>query len=186
MHASNSLSEPDADTWRGCSESPDQTEALGVAVGRLAQAGDTVALIGELGAGKTRFTRGVARGLGVDVRQVSSPTFVLVQQYPHQHGGPDLLHVDAYRLASHGDLESIGWGQDLFDHAVVVVEWADRIADHLSDDRLQVRLTHSQGRDTRDLLMTAHGAWQPRMVDLRQALDMANIGVKDLDHRQTR
>ena len=186
MQATNDLPEPDVDLWQGCSESPDQTEALGGVVGRLAQAGDTIALIGELGAGKTRFTRGVARGLGVEVGQVSSPTFVLVQQYHHQHGGSDLLHVDAYRLASHGDLESIGWGQDLFDNAEVVVEWADRIADSLSDDRLQVQLTHSQQRDTREFIMTAYGAWRSRMAELRPALAMASAGAKDLNHKQTR
>jgi len=179
MHAKNPMPKHDVNTWRGYSGSPDQTEAWGVAVGRLARAGDTIALIGELGAGKTRLTRGVARGLGVDVAQVSSPTFVLVGQYPHLHGGPDLLHVDAYRLAGWGDLESIGWGQDLFDNAVVIVEWADRIADHLSDDRLEVWLTHSQERDTRELLMTAHGAWRSRMAGLRQALDTANIEHKE-------
>lgn len=178
MHAMNDLPQPDTHVWQGRSESPDQTEALGVVVGRLAQVGETIALIGELGGGKTRFTRGVARGLGVDVAQVSSPTFVLVQQYSQPQGGPDLLHVDAYRLANDDDLESIGWDQDIFENAVVVVEWADRIAESLSDDRLEVRLTHGQRRDTRELLMTAYGAWRSRMAELLQALDTASAVPK--------
>lgn len=111
------------------------TVALGRAVGRLLRAGDVVALEGELGAGKTRFVRGVCEGMGLDPSQVSSPTFVLVNEYAERAAGAarsadvvPLRHVDAYRL--HGgaeELESIGWDRVVDGSAAVVIEWASRV-----------------------------------------------------------
>ena len=113
------------------------TEGLGRALGALLRAGDVVALDGELGAGKTRFVRGVCEGMGLDPAQVCSPTFVLVNEYVRPiHATPGgvaagvpaiLRHVDAYRLSGPGDLESIGWDRVVDGTAVVVVEWAARL-----------------------------------------------------------
>lgn len=127
------------DSWQGHSASASQTQALGQAIARFTQVGDLIALTGELGAGKTQLVRGLAMGLGVDPAIVSSPTYVLLQVYERVPGHPLLLHVDAYRL---DDPDSIGWGSDLFDAAVVIVEWADRLQDRLPDDRLEVQMVH--------------------------------------------
>ena len=107
------------------------TVALGRAVGRVVRAGDVIALEGELGAGKTRFVRGVCEGMGLDPAQVSSPTFVVVNEYAAAREGAAatcaLRHVDAYRLGGAGELESVGWDRVVDGTAVVVIEWASRV-----------------------------------------------------------
>lgn len=140
--------------------------AVGQAIGRHARAGDLIALIGELGAGKTQFTRGLAQGLGVDSAQVASPTFVLVHEYPAGAGRPMLVHVDAYRVGSLEELESIGWdpaagGGELRQQCVLVVEWADRLGGTLGEDMLEVRIEHL-GHEQRQIELLFHGSWQDR------------------------
>ncbi len=119
--------------------STEETEALGQALGRLLQPGDVVALIGELGAGKTCLTRGIARGLGID-EPVTSPTFILVAEYRTAAGFP-LYHADCYRLtdASH-EAQDIGLDELLLDDGVAVVEWAERIEPLLPPDHLRITL----------------------------------------------
>lgn len=151
------------------SASPEQTAGIGRAVAGLAHAGDVVGLIGALGAGKTQFVRGLAVGLGVDEGLVSSPTFVLVQEYSLPGGELRLIHVDAYRVDRAGDLESIGWETDVFSGAVVAVEWADRLGGEMPGDRLEVRMTHV-GSGRRGLTFTGHGSWKDRMARLSEAL----------------
>ena len=113
------------------------TIALGRALGAALVPGDVVGLEGELGAGKTRFVRGVCEGLGLDPAQVSSPTFVLMNEYaapidPRTPPRAMLRHVDAYRLRGEDDLESMGWDCVADGAAVVIVEWASRIAGALA------------------------------------------------------
>ncbi|KAM9866405.1 tRNA threonylcarbamoyladenosine biosynthesis protein TsaE [Leucobacter aridicollis] len=104
---------------------PDAMHELGVAFGRRLGAGDLVILTGELGAGKTTFTRGLGEGLGVR-GPVLSPTFVIARTHPSLVGGAPLIHVDAYRLADSSELEDL----DLdFDGAVVVAEWGAGLVD---------------------------------------------------------
>lgn len=106
-----------------------ETEALGAAIGRELRGGDVLALEGPLGAGKTRLVRGIAAGLGLDPREVSSPTYVLVQEYGPSPSGLTIAHADAYRLDDSASLESIGWDEFVGDPDVVtIVEWASRIA----------------------------------------------------------
>lgn len=154
------------------SPSVEQTMAIGAAVAQALRPGDLVGLIGELGAGKTQFVRGLARGMGVDPSRVSSPTFVFLQEYPPQEGdGAVLAHVDAYRLTGPQDLPSIGWegrGEELRDGAVLVVEWADRILGAMGDDWLGVRIAHHG--DGRNLTLTAHGQWADRMPAVHKHL----------------
>jgi tRNA threonylcarbamoyladenosine biosynthesis protein TsaE len=116
------------------SVSPNHTARVGGAVGALLRAGDVLALHGDLGAGKTNLVRGIAAGMGLDERQVSSPTFVIVNEYTARASdaraepvGP-LLHVDAYRLSGPDDLDSVGWERVMDGTAAVAVEWAERIA----------------------------------------------------------
>jgi len=117
--------------------SPEETQALGEILGRLAQAGEVIALCGELGAGKTCLAQGLGRGLGVTV-PVVSPTFVLAREY---HGRLPLWHLDAYRLGSEEEAEESGLTDYLPGEGVTVVEWADKIAGLLPEDRLTIRLT---------------------------------------------
>jgi tRNA threonylcarbamoyladenosine biosynthesis protein TsaE len=106
--------------------SPDETEAAGDELGRRLRKGDFVLLRGELGAGKTTFVRGIARGCGSEA-QVASPTFQLVRIYP---GRLQLAHIDLYRLEKGDELRDLGL-DELLDAGAVVVEWGDRLASPL-------------------------------------------------------
>lgn len=108
------------------SHSPADTEALGERWGRAAQSGLVLALSGDLGAGKTQFVRGLARGLGISSR-VHSPTFTLVNEY--SGGRLKLFHLDLYRLETPEQILSAGIEEYLKPDGVSVVEWAERIAD---------------------------------------------------------
>jgi len=117
--------------------------------GRL-RPGSVVALHGDLGAGKTRFVRGLARGLGHDPDEVSSPTFVLEHRYATA-GAVPLVHLDAYRMAGPAELAALGWDELISEgRAVVAVEWAERIAAALPRHAVHVHLSHArQGREIR-------------------------------------
>ena len=101
--------------------------------------GDCIALHGELGAGKTQFVRGLVKAFGGDGRQVSSPTFVLVNVYDTPRG--KIFHLDAYRVSGSDELEAIGFAEFLQQGALVIVEWAERVADLLPPDHLSIRIT---------------------------------------------
>jgi len=157
------------------SHSIEHTMAIAAAVARSARPGDLIGLVGELGAGKTQFVRGLAVGLGISPRRVSSPTFVFLQEYPVDEGNPDALvltHIDAYRLADPNGLQTIGWdgdGRELRRGAVLAVEWADRIEDALGADWLKVTLQHTD--NGRTLTFSPHGTWRDRMTLVRRHLD---------------
>ena len=108
--------------------SPEETEALGQALSRLLVAGDIIAYRGDLGAGKTAFTRGLARGLGCR-EAVTSPTYTIVNEYTS--GRLPLFHFDMYRLSSSEDLWSIGWEDYLDRGGVCAVEWSENVEDAL-------------------------------------------------------
>jgi tRNA threonylcarbamoyladenosine biosynthesis protein TsaE len=108
------------------SHSPAETEALGEKIGRAAERGLVLALSGDLGAGKTQFVKGVARGLGVTAR-VHSPTFTLVNEYGG--GRLKLFHLDLYRLETPAQIRSAGIEEFLSPDGVAVIEWAERIHD---------------------------------------------------------
>jgi tRNA threonylcarbamoyladenosine biosynthesis protein TsaE len=118
------------------SNSEAETEAAGAALARRLPAGSVVALYGDLGAGKTAFVRGMARGLGIDAR-VTSPTFTIVNEYP---GARPLFHFDMYRLASSDELFDIGWEDYLRRGGVCAVEWSERVADAFEGDEITVRI----------------------------------------------
>lgn len=126
----------------------EQTHALGSALGGVLERGDLLVLTGELGAGKTTFTQGLGEGLGVRAG-VISPTFVLVRIHPNlpngpRPGGPDLVHVDAYRLASAAEIDDIDL-ENTMDSSVTVVEWGRERVEHLSDSRLDVEMHRTAG-----------------------------------------
>lgn len=136
----------------------DDTHDWGVRLGAVLMAGDLLLLTGDLGAGKTTLTQGIADGLGVR-GPVTSPTYVIARVHPSTTGGPDLVHVDAYRLGGLAELEDLDLDASL-EAAVTVVEWGHGIAEHLSEDYLEVTL---RGHDTRAVDLVGHGArWTER------------------------
>ena len=108
--------------------SPAETEAIGAALGKILQPGTVIAYRGDLGAGKTAFTRGLAKGLGC-TDMVTSPTYTIVNEY--LNGRIPLFHFDMYRLASSDDLWDIGWEDYLERGGVCAVEWSENVADAL-------------------------------------------------------
>jgi tRNA threonylcarbamoyladenosine biosynthesis protein TsaE len=138
------------------------TEALGRALGQRLCAGMVVALVGPLGAGKTQLVRAIAEGLGLrDSRIVSSPTFVLLQEYPAR---VPVYHFDAYRLPGLSAFLDLG-AMELFEgEGVCLVEWADRVADCLPADHLRISLSIT-GEDSRRATLEAFGPAARRVLD---------------------
>ena len=137
--------------------SPQQTEALGSALGEKLQAGTVLAYTGDLGAGKTAFTRGLAKGLGAK-DMVTSPTYTIVNEY--LSGRLPLFHFDMYRLASADDLWDIGWEDYLERGGVCAVEWSENVTEALENpifirlekvDENTRRITIEGGIDLADL-----------------------------------
>jgi len=117
--------------------------ALGRQLAGSLRAGDLVVLTGELGAGKTTLTRGIGAGLRVR-GEVTSPTFVIAREHPSPHGGPALVHVDAYRLGGLSEVDDLDLDASL-PTSVTVVEWGAGLVEGLADDRLDVVLTRPHG-----------------------------------------
>jgi tRNA threonylcarbamoyladenosine biosynthesis protein TsaE len=141
--------------------------AIGAGLGARCRGGDVLVLAGDLGAGKTTFTQGLARGLGI-VDAVTSPTFVIARVHAHAGSGPDLVHADAYRVGSALELDDLDLDADLAS-SVVVVEWGSGIADHLSSERLLITITRSddEGDDVRAVSMVGDdAAWGDRLRGL--------------------
>jgi len=123
------------------SKSPTETFCIGRLLGEGLTGGDCVALTGELGAGKTCLTQGIAAGLGVpDCYVVTSPTFTLINEYPGKD--TSLYHLDVYRLKGSADLEEIGFQEYLVSDGVMVVEWAEKVSDAIPDEALRVELSY--------------------------------------------
>jgi len=120
------------------SRSASQTESIASELARTLKAGQTIALYGDLGAGKTQFVRGLVRGLGGNPKSVSSPTFVLLNIYDTTR--LTVYHIDAYRVCGEADLEAIGFSELLEQGGIVVVEWADRIPQLLPPNRIDVQI----------------------------------------------
>ena len=132
------------------SHSPEETEQLGEQLGRTLRPGSVVAYRGDLGMGKTAFTRGLARGLGCTCR-VTSPTFTIVNEYS---GALPLFHFDMYRLDSSDDLFDIGWEDYLSRGGVCAVEWSERVEDALPEDALWVSIARGTGENDRIITVT--------------------------------
>ena len=128
--------------------SAQETEQLGQRLGQQLKPGAVIAYSGDLGAGKTAFTRGLARGLGIE-DPITSPTYTIVNEYP---GTIPLFHFDMYRLTSSEDLFDIGWEDYLTRGGVIAVEWSERVEDALDEVenliRIHIRrdLEHDNGR----------------------------------------
>jgi len=130
---------------------PAQTEALAEEFSRRLGPGDRVALVGELGGGKTCFVRGVARGLGAG-GYVKSPSFTLLHIY--EGGRVTLYHIDLYRIANPGEFVDSGLEEYVYSDGVSVIEWADKVPDLADECDFLVRFTHAGG-DSRVVEITA-------------------------------
>ena len=131
---------------RFLTHSPEETEALGEALGRRLRGGEIIAYYGGLGAGKTAFTRGLARGLDISSR-VTSPTYTIVNEY--LGGRLPLFHFDMYRLSSADDLFDIGWEDYLLRGGVCAVEWSENVQEAL-ESALTVRI-EKRSDETREI-----------------------------------
>jgi tRNA threonylcarbamoyladenosine biosynthesis protein TsaE len=143
---------------------PEETRAIGRRLGELSTPGTLLALVGDLGAGKTLFTQGVAAGLGIDPKVVTSPTFVLMNLL---QGRLPLAHFDLYRLDTI-DLPSLGF-YDVRDGGVVVVEWADKVDEKLLGDHLRIVFEHA-GEISRRLMFQARGE---QSADILRAMNLS-------------
>ncbi|MGE0717452.1 MAG: tRNA (adenosine(37)-N6)-threonylcarbamoyltransferase complex ATPase subunit type 1 TsaE [Alphaproteobacteria bacterium] len=140
----------------------DATERLAAAVARLARPGDTIALSGDLGAGKTAFARAFVRARTGEA-EVPSPTFTLVQIYADGDG--EIWHADLYRITDPKEAEEIGL-EDAFGDAIVLVEWPERIAGLLPRDRLDLHMAFAEPEGARRATLTGHGSWHTRVAEL--------------------
>lgn len=135
------------------SSSVSDTEAIAEKLGKSVKAGSVIAYFGGLGMGKTAFTRGLARGMGITA-DVASPTFAIVNDYG---GNPPLVHFDMYKVESWDDLYSSGFFDYLDMGAVLAVEWSENIENALPDDA--VRVTIRQGTNENERIITVEGGY---------------------------
>ena len=141
--------------------SRDDTIALGAKLSPFLQAGDVIVLNGDLGAGKTTFTKGLAKGLGVS-EVIKSPTFTIIREY--QDGRLPLYHMDAYRLEN-GGAEDLGLDEYFAGDGVSVVEWAQFAEDELPDEFLAITFRRTDDENSRVLTFEPRGDHFTKMVD---------------------
>lgn len=132
-------------------ENAQETEQLGHRLAQKLHGGEIIAYTGDLGAGKTAFTRGIAKGLGITER-VTSPTFTIVNEY--EGGRLPLFHFDMYRLGSSDELYDIGWEDYLARNGVCAVEWSEIVADAIEGDVIYVDIKNERGDDHRSITIT--------------------------------
>jgi tRNA threonylcarbamoyladenosine biosynthesis protein TsaE len=146
------------------------TAALGTALAEALPDGSVVALCGTLGAGKTQLVQAVAEACGVDRRQVTSPTFVLAQEY---HARRTIYHLDAYRLATPEEFLELGPEEYFESEGLVLIEWADRVVEFIPPDRLDIRIEVTGDTSRRFELIASgprHAAAIPRVASLLKDL----------------
>jgi len=131
---------------------PYQTQQIGTSIGELAQAGDLILLVGDLGAGKTCLTQGIGWGTGFE-GYTTSPSFVLVREY---QGKIPLYHIDLYRLDNIEEIAELGIDDYLCGEGICVIEWADKALDYFPADHLFIRLDY-MGNNERQLSFKASG-----------------------------
>lgn len=142
--------------------SPEQTMQLGAKLGQLVQPGDLILLDGDLGAGKTTFTKGLAKSLGIE-NNVKSPTFTLVREY--QQGRIPLYHMDIYRLED-GGAEDLGLDEYFDGDGVSVVEWSEFMSELLPAHFLRIALSRTGSQDdARTIKFEPNGAHYQKLVD---------------------
>ena len=138
------------------SYSESETEEIAAKLGSVLEPGAIVALFGEIGAGKTVFARGLARGVGYDGR-VTSPTYSIVNEY--RDGKIPVFHFDMYRIDSSDELYEIGWEDYIVSGGICVVEWSEKITDVLPEDVIMVKIEKENG--ARNITVSGTDVFQP-------------------------
>lgn len=153
---------PTNQAWSFTARDEGETEALGAALGHALAAGGLVALVGTLGAGKTRLVQAIAAALGADRRLVNSPTFILIQEY---EAHLPVYHCDTYRLESVDEFLDLGIDEIFASRGACLIEWADRVASVLPPDHLRIEIEVS-GPTARRFSIEAGG---PRSAEIVKA-----------------
>lgn len=131
-----------------------ETQAIGEQLAKLCKGGEIICLSGDLGAGKTTFVKGIARGLKIDEKKVNSPTFVIMNLY--EEGRLPLYHFDFYRLERPEEIGGVGYDEFLYGNGVAVIEWSERFGALMPPENLAIHLAHAGDHD-RGLKVTAYG-----------------------------
>ncbi|OGO77277.1 MAG: tRNA (adenosine(37)-N6)-threonylcarbamoyltransferase complex ATPase subunit type 1 TsaE [Clostridiales bacterium GWB2_37_7] len=153
------------------SKSAEQTYKLGEKLGKNLQQGDIICLTGDLGAGKTAFTKGI--GAGLDVKEfITSPTYTIINEY---NGSIPLFHFDVYRLEGVEEMYELGYEEYFFGDGAVVIEWADIVKDIIPQERLWVTILRSNEEDSREIIFDASGErYQNIVEELMQYADTSH------------
>lgn len=126
-------------------ESSEETQALGEKIGKTLKQGDVIALIGDLGTGKTCLTQGIARGAGIAPDEiVSSPSYILINEY---NGKVPIYHIDLYRLENSKEIAELGLSEYVDGDGICIIEWAERMADALPNSCIKIHITFAEHGD---------------------------------------
>lgn len=150
-------------TFQWCSLNQEETIKLGQKLGEVLEPGSIIALIGDLGTGKTTFAKGVMQGLGgSDDDEVTSPSFILVNQY---QGRLPVYHLDLYRLQEERELADLGWEEFAFSPGITLIEWAEKIIPFLPPEFIEVNFQWVDQK-SRELTFVGHGEQGRRIINL--------------------
>lgn len=154
---------PRPKAFKFTTNSPNQTQKLALELASFLSAGDILALTGDLGAGKTCFVQGLARGLSVK-KKITSPTFNLIKEYP---GRLPLYHFDVYRLKSLDELVDLGYEEYFFSRGITVVEWGEKIRPLFGASYLEINFKRKLKENERQIKLIPRGKyWQKKVVKL--------------------
>jgi tRNA threonylcarbamoyladenosine biosynthesis protein TsaE len=156
---------------RVISKSAEQTCKLGENLGKILQQGDIICLTGDLGAGKTAFTKGI--GAGLDIKEfITSPTYTIINEY---NGNIPLFHFDVYRLEGVEEMYELGYEEYFFGDGAVVIEWADIVKDIIPQERLWITILRNKEEDSREIIFDASGERYKKIIEeLEQHVDISH------------
>ena len=164
-------------SWKTISSSVEMTERLGEALGKTVASGDMITLDGDLGAGKTAFTRGLARGMGLRSR-VTSPTFTIVNEYNDAQGVPKLFHFDTYRLSDAEDFYAAGLDEYFQRDGVCVIEWSTVIEEALPEDRIRFEIEGNG--DERAIRIFFPESKQTMLLQVKEEMEKEGMHFADI------
>lgn len=162
--------------WTTHSTSVEMTERLGEALGTVVQPGEVITLDGDLGAGKTAFTRGVARGMNLRSR-VTSPTFTIVNEYNDNQGVPRLFHFDTYRLTGSDDFFDAGLDEYFQRDGVCIIEWSTVIEDALPKNRIALEISGTGSE--REIRIRFAEDLAERMMKIKETMEKEGMTFED-------
>lgn len=133
------------------SKSPDETYNIGLSIGKQLSPGSILCIEGEMGAGKTALSQGIIRGLGVEEKYITSPTYTLVNEY--NVGKLPIYHFDIYRVGDYDELLAIGFDEYLSEDSIAIIEWADMIKEDLPANKIWITIEKTDSEDLRTLIV---------------------------------